>query len=145
MRGLLAVREVGNAPSAAKALAMLGSPFWLPFPPHEQSSGNAGVATNAPHPRRVEVIDFNGDGAPDFAMQAHLPLPPNLPLVWLNDGRGRFSALRCMTSSPRLPTTSGGGGSAMALSVAAQPRVGARPIDERQGGQYGWAVDYETV
>ena len=66
----------------------------LRLQPHEQSSGNAGVATNAPHPRRVEVVDFNGDGAADFVMQAHLPIPPNLPLVWLNDGRGRFSALK---------------------------------------------------
>ena len=32
-----------------------------------------------------------------------------------------------------------------ALSVAAQPRVGALAIDERQGDQYGWAVDYETA
>ena len=32
-----------------------------------------------------------------------------------------------------------------ALSVAAQPPVGALAIDERQGDQYGWAVDYETA
>ena len=32
-----------------------------------------------------------------------------------------------------------------ALSVAAQPRVGALAIDERQGDQYGWAVDYEAA
>ena len=32
-----------------------------------------------------------------------------------------------------------------ALSVTAQPRVGALAIDERQGDQYGWAVDYETA
>ena len=66
----------------------------LRLQPHEQSSGNAGVVTEAPHPRRVEVVDFNGDGAADFVMQAHLPIPPNLPLVWLNDGRGRFAALK---------------------------------------------------
>ena len=31
-----------------------------------------------------------------------------------------------------------------ALSAAAQTPVGALAIDERQGDQYGWAVDYET-
>ena len=37
-------------------------------------------------------------------------------------------------------------GAAMCLSssAAAQTPVGALAIDERQGGQYGWAVDYET-
>ena len=33
----------------------------------------------------------------------------------------------------------------MASSAAAQPPVGALAIDERQGDQYGWAVDYETA
>ena len=32
-----------------------------------------------------------------------------------------------------------------ALSAAAQTSVGALAIDERQGDQYGWAVDYETA
>ena len=32
-----------------------------------------------------------------------------------------------------------------ALSAAAQTPVGALAIDERQGDQYGWAVDYETA
>ena len=33
----------------------------------------------------------------------------------------------------------------MASSAAAQTRVGALAIDERQGDRYGWAVDYETT
>ena len=33
----------------------------------------------------------------------------------------------------------------MAASAAAQTPVGALAIDERQGDQYGWAVDYETA
>ena len=33
----------------------------------------------------------------------------------------------------------------LAASVAAQTPVGALAIDERQGDQYGWAVDYETT
>ena len=32
----------------------------------------------------------------------------------------------------------------LAASTAAQTPVGALAIDERQGDQYGWAVDYET-
>ena len=32
-----------------------------------------------------------------------------------------------------------------ALPSTAQPPVGALAIDERRGGQWGWAVDYETV
>ena len=32
-----------------------------------------------------------------------------------------------------------------ALSAAAQTPVGALAVDERQGDQYGWAVDYETA
>ena len=73
----------------------------LRLQPHEQSSGNPGVATGAPWAERVDVVDFNGDGAPDFVMS---PTPsagitaeylrPNQPLIWLNDGGGRFSALK---------------------------------------------------
>ena len=33
----------------------------------------------------------------------------------------------------------------MAASTAAQTPVGALAIDEREGDQYGWAVDYETA
>ena len=33
----------------------------------------------------------------------------------------------------------------LAASVAAQTPVGALAIDEGQGDQYGWAVDYETA
>ena len=31
------------------------------------------------------------------------------------------------------------------VDAGAQPLVGALAIDERQGDQYGWAVDYETA
>ena len=67
----------------------------LRLQPHEQSSGNAGVAANAPWARWVDVLDFNGDGAADFVMATHGDdLPPDQPLIWLNDGSGRFSALK---------------------------------------------------
>ena len=73
----------------------------LRLQPHEQYSGNAGVATGAPWGQWVDIVDFNGDGAADFVMT---PAPsagimaeylrPNQPLIWLNDGSGRFSALK---------------------------------------------------
>ena len=67
----------------------------LRLQPHEQSSGNAGVATNAPWAFRVDVLDFNGDGAADFVIIPTGKVPkPNQPLIWLNDGSGRFSALK---------------------------------------------------
>ena len=67
----------------------------LRLQPHEQSSGNAGVATGAPVAVWVDVLDFNGDGAADFAVTpAAADLPPNQPLIWLNDGSGGFSALK---------------------------------------------------
>ena len=67
----------------------------LRLQPHEQSSGNAGVATGAPWAFWVDVVDFNGDGSADFVMTPTAgDLRPNQPLVWLNDGSGRFSALK---------------------------------------------------
>jgi len=66
----------------------------LRLQPHEQSSGNAGVATDAPWAVWVDVLDFNGDGAADFVMSPFGDIRPNQPLVWLNDGSGRFSALK---------------------------------------------------
>ena len=48
-----------------------------------------------------DTVDFNGDGAADFVMT---PTPsaaivaeylrPDQPLIWLNDGSGRFAALK---------------------------------------------------
>ena len=43
----------------------------------------------------ARVLDFNGDGAPDFAMEySGGALTQNTPLIWLNDGAGRFSTLK---------------------------------------------------
>ena len=67
----------------------------LRLQPHEQSSGNAGVATGAPWAFWVDVVDFNGDETADFVMTPTAgDLRPNQPLIWLNDGSGRFSALK---------------------------------------------------
>jgi len=49
---------------------------------------------------RVHVLDFNQDGAPDFFMgfssgsNGGKGLSRDMPLVWLNDGTGRFTTLK---------------------------------------------------
>lgn len=68
------------------------------LPQGEASGGTAGEP--APYPSRVQVLDFNQDGAPDFFVSFSRDLPSNTaftqgqPLVWLNDGAGRFSTLK---------------------------------------------------
>lgn len=51
----------------------------------------------APWAKWVKVLDFNGDGLPDFSVE-YFPssgsLPPGLPLIYLNDGTGHFSTLK---------------------------------------------------
>ena len=64
--------------------------------PHERFGGIVGEGVGAPWAQRVEVLDFNGDGAPDFAVQSgpgRGQLPQSQPLIWLNDGSGQFTAL----------------------------------------------------
>ena len=59
----------------------------LRLQPHEQSSGNAGVATDAPWAMGVDVLDFNGDGAADFVMS---PTSRDLSAItaWPTTGSG---------------------------------------------------------
>jgi hypothetical protein len=47
------------------------------------------------YPGSVQVLDFNQDGAPDFAVEflGSLALTPSQPLIWINDGTGQFSTL----------------------------------------------------
>ena len=64
--------------------------------PHEWFGGSVGEASGAPWAQWVEVLDFNADGAPDFAVRAapnSCQLPQTQPLIWLNDGAGQFDAL----------------------------------------------------
>lgn len=62
-------------------------------PQGESSAGTAGE--QAPIPRRVHVIDFNQDGAPDFFVEIrNNPITQGQPLVWLNDGTGHFTTLK---------------------------------------------------
>ena len=43
----------------------------------------------------VKVHDFNGDLAPDFVVQYGGPGPrQDSPIVWLNDGTGKFSVIK---------------------------------------------------
>ena len=59
--------------------------------------------SQAPWAKRVKVLDYNGDGLPDFSVEyypAHLDssgrqaLPAIQPLIYLNDGKGHFSTLK---------------------------------------------------
>jgi hypothetical protein len=50
-----------------------------------------------PYPAKVDVIDFNQDGWPDFAPEWQSQgtnFTQDLPLVWINDGRGHFVTLK---------------------------------------------------
>lgn len=62
---------------------------------HERFGGRVGEGTGAPWAAWVEVLDFDGNGASDFAVQANPRghLPQSQPLIWLNDGSGQFTAL----------------------------------------------------
>ena len=66
--------------------------------PDERFGGRLGEETGAPWAQWVEVLDFNGDGVSDFAVAAvrggRGRLPQDQPLIWLNDGSGRFAALK---------------------------------------------------
>ncbi len=77
--------------------------------PSDASGGTPGVATGSPWPLWVKILDFNGDGLPDFAVEYYPPdwawsdpkldifgahLPPSQPLIYLNDGSGHFWTLK---------------------------------------------------
>ena len=63
----------------------------------EWFGGSVGEEAGAPWAQWVRVLDFNGDGVSDFAVApvrgGQGRLPQNHPLIWLNDGSGRFAAL----------------------------------------------------
>lgn len=61
--------------------------------------GEASVGAEGPpsYAQRVRVLDFNQDGAPDFSVEYDPgtgQLAQAQPLIWLNDGAGRFSTLK---------------------------------------------------
>lgn len=69
----------------------------LRLAPGEVSGGREGLTANAPWPIWVRGLDFNQDGALDFTVdfQGHgFTYSQDLPLVWINDGAGHFSALK---------------------------------------------------
>jgi hypothetical protein len=73
-------------------------------PPGEASAGieeSSGASASAPDTTPsalwVRVLDFNQDGAPDFAVEFNAtgsPFTQDQPVVWLNDGAGHFSTLK---------------------------------------------------
>ena len=65
--------------------------------PDEWFGGEVGEDTDLPWPQWVEVLDFNVDEMPDFAVHfegGDYQWPRDQPLIWLNDGRGQFAALK---------------------------------------------------
>lgn len=53
------------------------------------------ASTGVTWARWVRVVDFNHDGAQDFYVEfTSASLPREQPVVWLNDGSGKFSVLR---------------------------------------------------
>jgi hypothetical protein len=67
------------------------------IPPGEAWGGVEGQTTTDPLALWVRVLDFNQDGAADFAVEYIISatgLKQSQPLVWLNDGTGHFSTLK---------------------------------------------------
>ena len=64
------------------------------LPAADSSGGFDGPRFSNAH--SVDVLDFNQDGAPDFFLGflRRGGLARDMPLVWLNDGAGRFTALK---------------------------------------------------
>jgi FG-GAP-like repeat len=63
-------------------------------PQGESSGGTENVSTTAPVANWVRVLDFNQDGAPDFALEFDRSVAQGQPLVWINDGNGHFSTIK---------------------------------------------------
>lgn len=59
-----------------------------------------GISTANPWPMWVRTSDFNGDGAPDFLIEYAGRLKDSTPVLWLNDGVGRFSVLTASAFRP---------------------------------------------
>jgi hypothetical protein len=68
------------------------------IPQGESSGGAEGQAANVPYAMWVRVIDFNQNGTPDISIEFNRsyngPYPQSLPIIWMNDGFGRFSTFK---------------------------------------------------
>lgn len=62
--------------------------------PADSFGGKYGVSTGTQWAMWVQVLDFNGDGHLDFAVEYNWLKDPSLPLVWINDGSGHFTTLK---------------------------------------------------
>lgn len=63
--------------------------------PADARGGSPGAATQTPWPVWISTLDFNGDGLTDFSLE-YLggQIRADTPLIYLNDGRGHFNALK---------------------------------------------------
>ena len=63
--------------------------------PAGQASGGGDGAPASLNPGNIQVLDFNQDGAPDFAVEflGSTTLAASQPVIWINDGTGHFSTL----------------------------------------------------
>jgi hypothetical protein len=59
-----------------------------------------GTTTGNPWPTWVRTGDFNGDGAPDFLIEHNGRIKDSTPVLWLNDGMGRFSVVTASAFRP---------------------------------------------
>jgi hypothetical protein len=71
--------------------------------PEEDSRYASTTREGSSWPRPINVIDFNNDSIMDFALYyTHNSgaMSPDLPLVWINDGAGKFATLKAKDFAP---------------------------------------------
>jgi hypothetical protein len=70
------------------------------LPAAARNLAQSGVTTGNPWPQWVRTGDFNGDGAADFRIEYVGPTKDTTPVLWLNDGQGRFSVVTAQAFRP---------------------------------------------
>ncbi|WP_363347767.1 FG-GAP-like repeat-containing protein [Methylocystis echinoides] len=62
--------------------------------PTDAMGGVAGKTTGTPWATWARVGDYNNDGFQDFALELNGRITQSTPLIWLNDGAGRFHTIK---------------------------------------------------